>query len=113
MCGTGDGNRRAYPERVSSGGRLASIIPRMATRSPSPSDTDAPPAGNEDVAVAVLRQFRQVFNAVKAHFQHVELDADQGTQVGVREGLNEGDQVIATPGERLTEGTAVAVVTGR
>lgn len=27
---------------------------------------------NDEVAVAVLRQFRQVFNAVKAHFQQVE-----------------------------------------
>jgi len=35
-------------------------------------DADALPADNEDAAVAVLRQFRQVFNAVKAHFQKVE-----------------------------------------
>ena len=27
---------------------------------------------NEQVAIAVLRQFRQVFNAVKSHFQQVE-----------------------------------------
>jgi DNA-binding MarR family transcriptional regulator len=29
-------------------------------------------AGDNDVAIAVLRQFRQVFNAVKSHFQQVE-----------------------------------------
>jgi RND family efflux transporter MFP subunit len=45
----------------------------------------------------------------KVHFQPVELDADQGAQVGVRGGLAEADQVIATPGERLTEGAAVTI----
>ena len=44
----------------------------MVSRSHPPADADAPPAVNADVAVAVLRQFRQVFNAVKAHFQQVE-----------------------------------------
>jgi DNA-binding MarR family transcriptional regulator len=63
---------RAYPDRVAAHGRVATIIPRMVTRSQPPEDTDAPPADNGDVAVAVLRQFRQVFNAVKAHFQQVE-----------------------------------------
>ena len=33
---------------------------------------DAPPGHEEDAAVVVLRQFRQVFNAVKSHFQQVE-----------------------------------------
>jgi DNA-binding MarR family transcriptional regulator len=36
------------------------------------------PATNEDAAVAVLRQFRQVFNAVKAHFQQVEKTVGMG-----------------------------------
>jgi len=36
-------------------------------------DADVAPAhDDDDVAVVVLRQFRQVFNAVKAHFQQVE-----------------------------------------
>ncbi len=32
----------------------------------------------EDVAIAVLRQFRQVFNAVKSHFQQVEKTVGMG-----------------------------------
>ena len=44
----------------------------MVNRPKPPADADALPADNEDAAVAVLRQFRQVFNAVKAHFQKVE-----------------------------------------
>jgi len=44
----------------------------MVTRSKSPGDIHDRPAANEEAAVAVLRQFRQVFNAVKAHFQQVE-----------------------------------------
>ena len=41
-------------------------------------DVDALPADTEDAAVAVLRQFRQVFNAVKAHFQKVEKTVGMG-----------------------------------
>ena len=44
----------------------------MVTRSKSPGDIHDRPAANEEAAVAVLRQFRQVFNAVKSHFQQVE-----------------------------------------
>ena len=36
------------------------------------------PADNEDAAVAVLRQFRQVFNAVKSHFQQIEKTVGMG-----------------------------------
>jgi DNA-binding MarR family transcriptional regulator len=43
----------------------------MATRSTSPRARAAAPAP-EDTAAEVLRQFRQVFNAVKTHFQQVE-----------------------------------------
>lgn len=32
----------------------------------------------EDIAIAVLRQFRQVFNAVKSHFQQVEKTVGMG-----------------------------------
>ena len=39
---------------------------------PHPSANDAPDADHEQAAIAVLRQFRQVFNAVKSHFQQVE-----------------------------------------
>ena len=39
----------------------------------------APAAGDvDDAAIAVLRQFRQVFNAVKSHFQHVEKTVGMG-----------------------------------
>ena len=39
-----------------------------------------PEAANdgEDIAIAVLRQFRQVFNAVKSHFQQVEKTVGMG-----------------------------------
>ena len=36
------------------------------------------PANDEDAAVSVLRQFRQVFNAVKSHFQQVEKTVGMG-----------------------------------
>jgi DNA-binding MarR family transcriptional regulator len=43
---------------------------------PTPAaDTDA---DADDAAIAVLRQFRQVFNAVKAHFQQVEKTVGMG-----------------------------------
>jgi len=36
------------------------------------------PGADEEAAVAVLRQFRQVFNAVKSHFQQVEKTVGMG-----------------------------------
>ena len=45
----------------------------MVTRLKSVPDPD-----NDDAAIAVLRQFRQVFNAVKAHFQQVEKTVGMG-----------------------------------
>lgn len=45
------------------------------------------------------------------HFQPVELAEDNGSQVGIRGGLTDKDVVVSTPGERLNEGTAVAVAT--
>jgi DNA-binding MarR family transcriptional regulator len=45
----------------------------MVTRLKPASETD-----NADAAIAVLRQFRQVFNAVKAHFQQVEKTVGMG-----------------------------------
>ena len=44
------------------------MVPRLK---PVP-DAVAQPVDNEEAAIAVLRQFRQVFNAVKSHFQQVE-----------------------------------------
>ena len=44
------------------------MVPRLK---PAP-DAAAQPVDNEQAAIAVLRQFRQVFNAVKSHFQQVE-----------------------------------------
>ena len=37
-----------------------------------------PPRADEEAAIAVLRQFRQVFNAVKSHFQQVEKTVGMG-----------------------------------
>jgi DNA-binding MarR family transcriptional regulator len=36
------------------------------------------PVDTEDAAIAVLRQFRQVFNAVKSHFQQIEKTVGMG-----------------------------------
>ena len=36
------------------------------------------PIDKEDAAIAVLRQFRQVFNAVKSHFQQIEKTVGMG-----------------------------------
>ena len=45
----------------------------MVTRLKPASETE-----HDDAAIAVLRQFRQVFNAVKAHFQQVEKTVGMG-----------------------------------
>ena len=37
-----------------------------------------PAIGHDEAAIAVLRQFRQVFNAVKSHFQQVEKTVGMG-----------------------------------
>lgn len=47
------------------------MVPRSKPASPAPTE-------GSDVAVAVLRQFRQVFNAVKSHFQQVEKTVGMG-----------------------------------
>ena len=49
----------------------------MVNRS-KPAPDAAPPVDNEQAAIAVLRQFRQVFNAVKSHFQQVEKTVGMG-----------------------------------
>ena len=49
----------------------------MVNRS-KPAPDAAPPVDNEEAAIAVLRQFRQVFNAVKSHFQQVEKTVGMG-----------------------------------
>jgi DNA-binding MarR family transcriptional regulator len=51
---------------------------RMVNRLKPVPDVGALPVDNEDAAVAVLRQFRQVFNAVKSHFQQVEKTVGMG-----------------------------------
>jgi DNA-binding MarR family transcriptional regulator len=50
----------------------------MVNRLQSLRDAAPPAADNDAAAVAVLRQFRQVFNAVKAHFQQVEKTVGMG-----------------------------------
>src|SRR5471032_535054 len=50
----------------------------MVTRLTPAPDVVALPVENEQAAVAVLRQFRQVFNAVKSHFQQVEKTVGMG-----------------------------------
>jgi DNA-binding MarR family transcriptional regulator len=54
------------------------MIPRMVNRLKPVPDAGALPADNADAAVVVLRQFRQVFNAVKSHFQQVEKTVGMG-----------------------------------
>jgi DNA-binding MarR family transcriptional regulator len=50
----------------------------MAPRLKPVPDAGALSVDNEQAAVAVLRQFRQVFNAVKSHFQQVEKTVGMG-----------------------------------
>jgi DNA-binding MarR family transcriptional regulator len=40
--------------------------------------SSGPSIGHDEAAIAVLRQFRQVFNAVKSHFQQVEKTVGMG-----------------------------------
>ena len=44
----------------------------MAARPKLVAVVSNPPVDHDQAAIAVLRQFRQVFNAVKSHFQQVE-----------------------------------------
>ena len=66
-----------YPKRVTATVESPLIIVRMVNRS-KPALDAAPPVDNEQAAIAVLRQFRQVFNAVKSHFQQVEKTVGMG-----------------------------------
>ena len=50
----------------------------MVNRPKPAPDTAALPVDNDQAAIAVLRQFRQVFNAVKSHFQQVEKTVGMG-----------------------------------
>jgi len=50
----------------------------MASRPKLVAVQAAPPVDHDQAAVAVLRQFRQVFNAVKSHFQQVEKTVGMG-----------------------------------
>jgi DNA-binding MarR family transcriptional regulator len=51
---------------------------RQAAPIPSPRARRAAPGPHQEAAASVLRQFRQVFNAVKTHFQQVEKSAGLG-----------------------------------
>lgn len=51
---------------------MAAVRPKLVA---VPSDLPMP---HDEAAVAVLRQFRQVFNAVKSHFQQVEKTVGMG-----------------------------------
>ena len=50
----------------------------MVNRSKPAPGIAALPIDDEQAAIAVLRQFRQVFNAVKSHFQQVEKTVGMG-----------------------------------
>jgi DNA-binding MarR family transcriptional regulator len=50
----------------------------MAARPKLVAITSDPPVDHDQAAIAVLRQFRQVFNAVKSHFQQVEKTVGMG-----------------------------------
>lgn len=56
-------------------GRYHHAMPRKAAATPS--DHDVPPSLDE-AATRVLRQFRQIFNAVRTHFQSVEKKVGMG-----------------------------------
>lgn len=56
---------------------MPSRAPAPPLAQPAPQPADRPPEMNEDAA-RVLRRFRQVFNAVKTHFQQVEKQAGVG-----------------------------------
>lgn len=50
----------------------------MASRPKLVAVQAGPPVDHDQAAIAVLRQFRQVFNAVKSHFQQVEKTVGMG-----------------------------------
>ena len=50
----------------------------MATRNKAPTSVSPSSIDTDQVAIQVLRQFRQVFNAVKSHFQQVEKTVGMG-----------------------------------
>ncbi|HEY8974818.1 MAG TPA: MarR family winged helix-turn-helix transcriptional regulator [Burkholderiaceae bacterium] len=50
----------------------------MAARPKLVAVVSDPPVDHDQAAIAVLRQFRQVFNAVKSHFQQVEKTVGMG-----------------------------------
>ncbi len=65
-------------KRVTGHHGVAIYHPRMVSRIKASAE-DAPSSLDADqAAVAVLRQFRQVFNAVKSHFQQVEKTVGMG-----------------------------------
>jgi DNA-binding MarR family transcriptional regulator len=70
--------RRPSLKRVTGQHGVAIYHPRMVSRIKASAE-DAPSSLEPDqAAVAVLRQFRQVFNAVKSHFQQVEKTVGMG-----------------------------------
>ena len=44
------------------------------------------------------------------HFQKIKLGEDYGNTLEVTEGLNGDEQIIATPGEKISEGVEVSVI---
>jgi DNA-binding MarR family transcriptional regulator len=67
--------------RATAAAPLCRAVPdnfQMPSSRPKPAVKAAPPATQAELATQVLRQFRQVFNAVKSHFQQVEKQVGLG-----------------------------------
>ncbi len=45
----------------------------------------------------------------KVHFQPVKIGEDRGQSMEITDGLSENDEIVAAPGERLTEGAQVQI----
>jgi multidrug efflux pump subunit AcrA (membrane-fusion protein) len=76
------------------------------TSSPVLVPGDALQVGADGTKVAVMRPDRTV------HFQRIEVGRDYGDRLEVLSGLSEGDIIIPTPGDAVTEGVKVAPVSG-
>jgi hypothetical protein len=73
---------------------------------------DTPPLMVPAPALVTTAEGTQVAVAKdgQAHFQKVTIGQDFGSEIEIVEGLTGDEQVIANPGERITEGAAI--VTG-
>jgi DNA-binding MarR family transcriptional regulator len=95
-------------------------MPSRKTTSPPSATARAAKAQRRDDATKVLRQFRQVFNAVKAHFQQVEKRAGMGgaqiwalSVVRSQPGIGVGELARAMDVHQSTASNLVKILTDR